>query len=443
MKNSEDLISVTIPAYNHGKFVQETIQSVIDQTYQNLELIIIDDGSPDNTFQKILEMKPVCEKRFVRVVMETQKNAGIEETSNRFRNLVKGKFSYAISSDDVIADKRAIEILHDYMVDHPNIVLVTGNEDYIDDNSERIYPKNDPNTTCVLRDLDYTRRFLKEAYSNLLKGRTDVSKIDIKYSDFWFCGCIPNGYMLRLSDFFKMLPYSVNCFGIEDQYMHFQITKFGQERVLDKVLLHYRLHPHNFVKEVGTTLNTRLRGLHFYELYLLDTFYKDFHDPDCEKAPNFIAYRNEWELSKKSKLWDEEYYCNRYPDVKEKGYIPLVHYLSYGMHEKRLPSKFFEGKENYLYSGLNSMRWSRGKILKYRLHQYLRKKFLRYREKQTFKSSGSFIKRFEYRIYEKLSKKLEYKILLPRDLNEEEEFKWIANGTYALNKILQLLEERK
>lgn len=442
MKNSEDLISVTIPAYNHGKFVQETIQSVINQTYQNLELIIIDDGSPDDTFQKILEMKPVCEKRFVRVVMKTQKNVGVAETSNRFRSLVKGKFSYAISSDDVIADKRAIEILHDYMVEHPNVSIVAGNEDYIDSNSKRIYPKEDP-TEGLLRDIAFTKKYLEKKYGDAILGRADISKIDIKYSDIWFKGSSPNGYLIRLSFVDKMLPYSVNCFGMEDYYRAFQLTKFSTLKALNKVLLHYRILKNNFVNQNREKLFVKYRGIAFYELYLLDTVYKDFHDPDCEKSYQYQYYKREWEASKKSKLWDEEYYCSRYPDVKEKGYIPLVHYLSYGVYEKRLPSKFFEDKEKYLFSGFNSLRWSRGKILKYRLHQYLRKKFLRYREKQTFKSSGSFIKRFEYRIYEKLSKKLEYKILLPRDLNEEEEFKWIANGTYALNKILQLLEERK
>lgn len=47
------LVSVVIPCYNHENFVQGCIQSVIDQTYQNIELIIIDDGSKDNSVLKI------------------------------------------------------------------------------------------------------------------------------------------------------------------------------------------------------------------------------------------------------------------------------------------------------------------------------------------------------------------------------------------------------
>ena len=47
------LVSVIIPCYNHADFVQETIRSVIEQNYKNIELIIIDDGSKDNSVEKI------------------------------------------------------------------------------------------------------------------------------------------------------------------------------------------------------------------------------------------------------------------------------------------------------------------------------------------------------------------------------------------------------
>ena len=440
LMSDDDLISVTIAAYNHENFIQETIRSIINQTYQKLELIIIDDGSSDSTYKKMLEMKPLCEKRFVRVIMETQNNIGVVLTGKRIHGLIRGKYSYAISSDDVIADKKAIEILHNYIADSPDVGLVVGNQTYIDEKSKPIKIQ-DVGESCI-EFSDMSKR-LHNAYGESIDGRWNLLKLPfLKYSDFWLSNPIPNGYLIRKQALDKCI-FNVNAFNIEDLYMHYQISKFFKYKIINKVLMKNRIHRHNYFHSNLNRNALETRGLRFYEMYLLDTVYKDFHDPDCEKAPNFIACKNEWEMSKKSKLWDEEYYCSRYPDVREKGYIPLVHYLTYGIYEKRLPSSFFEGKEKYLFSSFNSLRWSRGKILKYKFHQYLRKKFLHYREKQTFQSSASFVKRFEYKIYKKLSKKLEYKISLPRDLNEEQEFKSIANGTYALNKILRSLGEHR
>ena len=73
MPSSEQLVSVIIPAYNHERFVQQTIRSIIGQSYKNIELIIIDDGSTDSTWLKINELKKECEERFSRVVFKTKK----------------------------------------------------------------------------------------------------------------------------------------------------------------------------------------------------------------------------------------------------------------------------------------------------------------------------------------------------------------------------------
>lgn len=66
LEKENPLVSIVIPCYNHAQFVQESIQSVIDQDYKNIELIIIDDGSKDNSIDVIKEMIPVCEERFTR-----------------------------------------------------------------------------------------------------------------------------------------------------------------------------------------------------------------------------------------------------------------------------------------------------------------------------------------------------------------------------------------
>ena len=86
---SNPLVSVIIPAYNHEKYIQETIKSIINQTYYHIELIIINDGSKDTTWKKIQEMELECKNRFVTVYFATQENAGTCVTLNKLTAISK------------------------------------------------------------------------------------------------------------------------------------------------------------------------------------------------------------------------------------------------------------------------------------------------------------------------------------------------------------------
>lgn len=80
--NQKPLVSVVIPCYNHENYVQECIKSAIEQDYENIELIIIDDGSKDESVNKIQELVPGCEKRFCRFEFRTRPNKGLCKTLN-------------------------------------------------------------------------------------------------------------------------------------------------------------------------------------------------------------------------------------------------------------------------------------------------------------------------------------------------------------------------
>src|SRR4030042_3503317 len=92
MKNPK--ISVVIPAYNHQKYVGEAIQSVLDQTFQDFELIIINDGSTDHTEAEILKFKDE------RIRYYSQENRGLSAPLNRGIELARGEYFNFLPSDD-------------------------------------------------------------------------------------------------------------------------------------------------------------------------------------------------------------------------------------------------------------------------------------------------------------------------------------------------------
>ncbi len=90
----EPLLSVIIPSYNHEKYIKIAIDSVLGQSYRNLELIIVDDGSKDNSVEIIKEYKDD------RITLVVQENAGAHNAINRGIELSKGKYIAILNSDD-------------------------------------------------------------------------------------------------------------------------------------------------------------------------------------------------------------------------------------------------------------------------------------------------------------------------------------------------------
>ena len=93
-----DLVSVITPAFNSGRFVAETISSVLSQTYQNWELIIVDDGSTDETVKIV---KSFQEKDNRIQLFENESNKGSAFSRNLALRNAKGKWIAFLDSDDV------------------------------------------------------------------------------------------------------------------------------------------------------------------------------------------------------------------------------------------------------------------------------------------------------------------------------------------------------
>jgi alpha-1,3-rhamnosyltransferase len=236
-----DLVSVIMPAYNHEKYVQEAIRSIIAQTYHNIELIVVDDGSKDNTSAKINELKDECEKRFVRVVFEHQENKGIIKTLNRLIDLSQGKYVYPIASDDM-SKPQAVKTLQEFLSQNPDYVLTVGDNEIINARSERSY-------------WDNKRNFVeKEKALYLTFGDFfHVNEPNNRHHDFGSYesllreNYLPNGYLMSTKALMSAGKYNPDIL-FEDWYMHIQLAKLGKMKYIPKILFSYRWHDSNTIK---------------------------------------------------------------------------------------------------------------------------------------------------------------------------------------------------
>ena len=113
MKTTE-LVSIVIPCYNQAQYLEESIQSAIDQTYSNIEIIIINDGSTDNTEEITLLLQKKYPKK-IQVIL--QENTGLVTARNNAIKQSTGKYILPLDADDLI-DKNMVSSCLEHMIDH-------------------------------------------------------------------------------------------------------------------------------------------------------------------------------------------------------------------------------------------------------------------------------------------------------------------------------------
>ena len=115
------LVSIIIPVYKVEPYLDKCVQSVIAQTYKDLEIILVDDGSPDRCPQMCDEWAQK-DKR-IRVIH--QKNCGLSGARNTGIREAKGEWLYFLDSDDWIIPE-CIALMVDCVNNHPDVELVQG-----------------------------------------------------------------------------------------------------------------------------------------------------------------------------------------------------------------------------------------------------------------------------------------------------------------------------
>lgn len=126
--HTSPVISVLMPTYNGERFLRPAIESILNQTFPNLELIIIDDGSTDNTPHILSEFK---DTRLT--VLTNQQNFGIAVATNRGLAAARGEYIALQDHDDISLPHR-LQTQLDFLNTHPEIALVGSAAELIDEN---------------------------------------------------------------------------------------------------------------------------------------------------------------------------------------------------------------------------------------------------------------------------------------------------------------------
>ena len=112
-------ISVIMAVYNGEKYLKEAVCSVLRQPYKNIEIIIVDDGSIDNTFSILKEMK----KKDERIHIIHQKNSGVSAARNRGMDLARGEYIVFLDADDIwVKDFLTDEVVSEIKKDNYDLI---------------------------------------------------------------------------------------------------------------------------------------------------------------------------------------------------------------------------------------------------------------------------------------------------------------------------------
>lgn len=206
------LVSVIVPCYNHEKYVVQAIESIVNQSYQNIQLIVIDDGSKDGCPGILQQLSK--EYGFF---YEQQNNEGLAATLNKaITNYVNGKYISICASDDFFeADKIKKQVA--YMEYHPSYGMCHGKCKVVDENGKRLNRDRSVNWK--------SGRVFKEIFF------------------FEMVICAPS-VMIRKKVFDDIGMYNPNIY-IEDWYMWLKISKKYKIGFIDEYLTYYRSHDNN------------------------------------------------------------------------------------------------------------------------------------------------------------------------------------------------------
>ena len=215
-------ITVLMPVYNAGKYIRDAIESVLSQTFTDFELLIINDGSTDDT-EKIIETFDDP-----RITIVKQTNKGIAIALNQGLQLSRAPYIARFDADDICYNNR-LEIQYRFMAAHPANIIAGSAVDYTD-----MYG-------------NYIFTYLPPACSN-----EAIQKLN--YAE---CPFIHSSVIYKKEIIVDCGGYNMNAHNFEDHFLWRKAMEKGQVSNLPQPLMKVRINPQS------VTIDERWRGKKF------------------------------------------------------------------------------------------------------------------------------------------------------------------------------------
>jgi len=148
------LVTVVIASYNHAPYIEQCILSVVQQTYPHIELLVVDDGSTDDSVARIEQLQ-----REHGFELRVQQNKGLTHTLNEAIARAKGSLIAPFGSDDIMVPERIAKQVA-YMQDKPEVGICAGNIELVDSDGQ-LFPESRQRRDIAFRRLDFDDVFME------------------------------------------------------------------------------------------------------------------------------------------------------------------------------------------------------------------------------------------------------------------------------------------
>ncbi|MCF7834033.1 MAG: glycosyltransferase [Candidatus Pacebacteria bacterium] len=182
-------VSIILPTYNGAERIQKSIESVTEQSFKDWELLVIDDGSTDNTKEVVEDLKSKDSRI---IYIKNEQNLGIQKTLNKGLGLAKGEYIARIDDDDLWIDKDKLQKQVEFLDSNPDYVLVgtgvvavdeSGNSvEYIPPTTNKEIKKRIIGMNCFLHSSVF---FRKETVVRLGGYSEDITARHVEDYDLW------------------------------------------------------------------------------------------------------------------------------------------------------------------------------------------------------------------------------------------------------------------